>query len=319
MNPFLRSKRAAVALACAAALGCRPPRPVSAPPGGPVPGAAAQRPAAQRELPVAIDDAALRRRLEATAQKLIADGKTTPMAELIEQLGRTQCTLSLPQPESGTLSPSEVYARGLASVVVVAGIYKCTKCPRWHASAASGFLITDSGAVVTNVHVVNDKTKHTLVAMTHDGRVLPVQRVLAASAVDDAAILQLDAPDETFQPAALAADAPVGTPVSVISHPNFRFYVLTRGIVSRYFRMKRAGKKSTMMQITADFARGSSGGPVLDDSGAVVGFVASTTSVYYKATKGKQGNLQMVLKQCVPAASVLKLIKQADPPRSASR
>jgi len=35
--------------------------------------------------------------------------------------------------------------------------------------------------------------------------------------------------------------------------------------------------------------------------------VASTSSVFYTETKTVQKNLQMVFKQCVPAASILKL------------
>ena len=48
---------------------------------------------------------------------------------------------------------------------------------------------------------------------------------------------------------------------------------------------------------------------LLDGRGAVVGSVRSTHSIYYKQTKDKQGSLQMVLKQCAPAASVLELIQ----------
>jgi S1-C subfamily serine protease len=64
-----------------------------------------------------------------------------------------------------------------------------------------------------------------------------------------------------------------------------------------------------MMSITADYARGSSGSPVLDDSGAVVGMVADTRSIYYTIDHGAQQNLQMVVKECVPSASILKLFR----------
>ena len=258
------------------------------------------------EPPEASNDLARMRSLERGATKLIAEGKTTPTAELIKQLARKQCTLKLPAPTGEKFTPGRIYARYVDSVLVVAGVYKCGRCKRWHAGGATGFLISASGAFVTNYHVVGAKAKETIVAMTHDGKVYPVKEVLAANQADDVAILRLDAGAAELKPVPLSADAPVGTPVSVISHPDRRFYALTHGIVSRYAQRRRGRTTVTMMTVTADFARGSSGGPVIDDRGAAVGLVSSTSSVYYT----KKENLQMVFKQCVPAGSILKLIKK---------
>jgi hypothetical protein len=61
------------------------------------------------------------------------------------------------------------------------------------------------------------------------------------------------------------------------------------------------------VQITAEFAKGSSGGPILNDLGQVVALVTTTDSVYYNTNDGKQENLQMVFYNCVPYESVLNL------------
>ena len=258
------------------------------------------------------DDSGRTRTLEKKVDALIKAGKVTPSEELIRQLGRSRCRLKLAAPPAGKMTPAEIYAKYHVGVLVVGYAYKCGKCKRWHVSCASGLFITAEGVFLTNYHVVaNGKGRKTMVVMTHDEAVYPVAEVLAASAADDVAILRIAAPkDMRFTPIPLSPDPPaVGTPVSVISHPSRKYYTLTHGVVSRYKRRKRGASVVTEMCITADFARGSSGGPVISDSGVVVGHVANTESIYYRNTKGKQENLQMVLKRCVPATSTLKLIQ----------
>lgn len=257
---------------------------------------------------ITLDDHARMRDLVAKATKLANSGKTTPMATLMKQLDRKKCRLSLPSPLTKQLTRPEIYRGGIAGVLIVAGVHKCAKCTKWHANPASGFALTSTGAIVTNHHLFKSKEKNTLVAMTRDGKTYGIKEVLAADKTDDVVILQLDMGGAKLEPLALAPNAPVGTEVTVISHPTRRFYSLSEGVISRYSKRRAKGGTTNMMTITADFAKGASGAPVFDDRGNVAAMVASTSSVYYTQTKGKQQNLQMVFKQCVPAASILKLI-----------
>jgi serine protease Do len=73
---------------------------------------------------------------------------------------------------------------------------------------------------------------------------------------------------------------------------------------------------------------GSSGGPLVDDCGNVVGMVSSTLAVYagnddaHAAGRGEEspGDFQMGLNMCVPAADILRLTRaQGDRPRSPDR
>jgi serine protease Do len=259
---------------------------------------------------VLVEDMARMMRLQEEATKLIADGRTVKMAELIGGLGNRHCELGLSRAGEQAISPEELYRRMRKNVLIVSDIYKCPKCGKWHGTTAGGFAISKSGACVTNYHVVNNASRETLVVATADGRVLPVKAVLAGSKVDDVAIIQVDGLG--VEPLALAAaPAEPGAAVWTISHPTGRFYSMTAGIVSRYFTMRGMGGRSgsaKKMAITADYARGSSGAPVFNDHGAVVGMVASTSSIYADEKDGRKENLQMVVKECVPSESILKLV-----------
>ncbi|NQT39395.1 MAG: trypsin-like peptidase domain-containing protein [Planctomycetes bacterium] len=263
--------------------------------------------------PVGVEDRDRMRRLIREGAELIDKDRVVDMAVLVEQLKRTRCQLELPPAEPIAEGPVEVYAKAKASVVVVAGLYKCEKCTGWHATTATGFVIASSGAVVTNYHVINNPDKKAMVVMTSNWQVAPVAEVLAASRADDLAIVRIDAKDLTPLPVADASSpAPIGSPVNVISHPAGRFYFYTTGIVSRYMKVRSAMRQADTMLITADFARGSSGAPVLDNGGRVAAIVASTNSIYYTETEDQQKNLQMVFKVAIPSKSLRKLVESEE-------
>jgi len=264
--------------------------------------------------PTVINDAQIMFNLQRRATALAAHDHVN-LATLVAQLTRTSCHLTLPPPALEPLPPGQLYNRVRSSVLVIGTYYKCTKCPNWHVLPASGYVITADGVAVTNYHVVHIDIKgEMLVAQTADGLVLPVKEVLAASQADDIAIVQLDLAavplGARLVPAPLAPDAPVGEPVAVVSHPDNHFYLMTQGTIARYcLSNEPQSRGATRLQITADFARGSSGAPVCDTRGSVVGMVTSTESVYYSTENNQQKNLQMVFKQCIPAARILALIQ----------
>jgi hypothetical protein len=141
-------------------------------------------PSAVPARPSVVHDAGLVRGLERTAQTLVDERRLVPLAELQKQSSRTQCSLSLPRPLPQKLTPSQIYEQCQRSVLIIGGIHKCDKCPRWHADTSSAFPITPTGAVVTNHHVVANKTHYSLVASTEslyyhvvDGRKEDLQMV----------------------------------------------------------------------------------------------------------------------------------------------
>ncbi|MFP6901406.1 MAG: serine protease [Opitutales bacterium] len=258
--------------------------------------------------PGIIDDAALKAKFQRGLESLYNAKKGTPLRSLMQQLKKPKARVLLPRARGVRLPPGKIYENCRPSVLMIGRLYKCGKCSNWHVSSASGFAITETGVIATNHHVVENNDGVALGAMDYTGRTYVVSEVLAANKADDVAILQLR--DAKLTPLPLAAKAPVGTPVNVISHPDGRYFTMTKGDVSRYFVARsKSGGGAERMAITADYAKGSSGAPVLDDTGAVVGMVSATNSIYYNQVRGHKENLQMVVKSCIPVDAIWKLLR----------
>lgn len=269
-----------------------------------------KRPAAPAALPLnlpgEVNDFRIEDQLDLAAEQLMGAGKTVKMSELIRQLGRPTCSIELPRFVPKNPTGAEIATTCRPGVVAIGDLSKCKKCPKWHVGASSGFLLTASGVCVTCYHVVNVPSSPTLIAMSGDGRIVAVKEVLAANPHTDLAILQLDG--SGFQPLPLDTEAPAGSTVRVLSHPDDHFFTFTEGIVSRYVSLpvEKAAGEVTFMAITADFGAGSSGAPVFNEQGGVVGLVNNTQSLYYDPKKGR--DLQMVFKHCLPSQYILQLI-----------
>lgn len=255
--------------------------------------------------PVFANDRDVRARLLKDAERLLNERKTFAAKNLTAKIPANKVPIPFIQPVEAALPPAQVFQNVKPGVLIVGGLYKCEKCTNWHVNAASGFVISASGVAVTAYHVFNAPEKKAMVAMTSDGRVMPVTAVLAASEVDDVAVIKLDGDGLTALP--LRADAPIGTKVLAVHHPDEQYYTLTEGLISRYcMRHSKEHRQATCMVITAEFAKGSSGAPIFDDRGNVIGLVCSTRTIYYSE---ERKDPQMVIRECAPAASVLKLLE----------
>lgn len=199
------------------------------------------------------------------------------------------------------------------SVYIVGSVYDCGRCDRWHPGGlATAWVMGAEGVFCTNYHVLKSLKGEALAVASITGEVFPVTKILLADEENDIAIFQVKA--SGLVPLPLAKEfAKVGSKVSCLSHPNQRFFHHSFGKVVRYHYQRKTKKvKTQMMSISADFAKGSSGGPIFNEKNEVVGVVRSTNSIYYKEDKEKgQMNLQMVMKSCVPAFVIQDLLKEA--------
>lgn len=132
-------------------------------------------------------------------------------------------------------------------------------------SHGSGFLIGNSGYILTNHHVVLDMTKARIIFS--DGTKTE-GRVLKSDARQDVGLIQIDSAPVPGLPYRLD-DLPSATEVYAIGAP-FKMALhgtLSKGVVSGY----RRDVKGRWLQSDTSVNGGNSGGPLLDAQGRVVG------------------------------------------------
>ncbi|MDM3870414.1 serine protease [Porticoccus sp. W117] len=240
-------------------------------------------------------------------------GKSAPVKDLMAQLRRKQTRLTLPAAKSTEVLPADLYRQFKKSTLAVGGIFDCGNCPEHHPQVASGFVIDGKGVGVTNYHVIEtitaDDTNVAMSVMTYEGKVYPITEILAASKLDDVVIFRFDTAGDTLPAFSLADQVRVGGSANVISNPQEHFFLYSRGVVSRYYKAVDDQGNVTgteALSITADYSVGSSGGPIFDDNGNIIGVVAATYGLY---SDEERSDLQMVVKQIVPLSRIKALIK----------
>jgi len=135
----------------------------------------------------------------------------------------------------------------------------------------SGFLISRDGWVVTNYHVI--KTGSSAMIKLPDGAFFPVDEVVASDKDRDAAIIKAHGNDFRTLTLGDSTRLQVGEEVVAIGNPLSLESTVSNGIVSGIRTVKEEG--GTFLQITAPISPGSSGGPLFNMAGEVVGITTS--------------------------------------------
>jgi len=179
-------------------------------------------------------------------------------------------------------------------------------------TVATAFVISADGFCVTNHHVFEGKDT-LLFVVDRDNRAFAIEFIARVDEANDLAIFKIDVEKiegEPLPPLSLRPNAAVGTKVALIAHPRGLDYYLTDGIISRRVRNMVKGPPISFVNritITAEFGVGSSGGPVMDMKGNVLGVVSSTSPVHYQS--GDRKVFQMSIRTCIPAEEIINLIK----------
>ena len=131
----------------------------------------------------------------------------------------------------------------------------------------SGFFITMKGDVITNRHVLQGATRAEI--KTAEGKVYPIMRVVAEDKEGDLIRVSLDIPPEAVHHLPVSTVVPeVGERVIVIGSPLGLQRTVSDGIVSAVRDIPEFGQ---IIQITAPISTGSSGSPVVNMKGEVIG------------------------------------------------
>ncbi len=134
----------------------------------------------------------------------------------------------------------------------------------------TGFLITDTGVIATNRHVVEGRNSMT-VRLSNGTQLLGKVIYTSPAGGPDAALVKVDGSGFPFLPLADSSEVHTGETVITIGNPERGMPdTVTKGIVSAVGRDPLAGN-GTWVQTDAPINPGNSGGPLLDSHGAVVG------------------------------------------------
>lgn len=169
------------------------------------------------------------------------------------------------------------------------------------AGLGSGFFVTPDGTLVTNFHVIEDA--HALQVETFDGQVYDNVYYVTSDPRRDVAVLKV--PVEGAGSLRLGSDttAVVGAEVFAMGNPLGQTATFSDGLVSA----TRTVEGVSMIQISAPISSGSSGGPVMDARGEVIGVATMVLT-------GGQN-----LNYAVPVRYVRPLLEMGDPPRRFAR
>jgi putative serine protease PepD len=170
-----------------------------------------------------------------------------------------------PTPAATPLPVTDLYRQVVPSVVLITTS---------KGSLGSGVIVTDTGTVLTAHHVISGGGSISI--LFADGTKTSGTIAAAYPKIDIATLTPRKLP-EVVVPATLGGSVAVGSDVVAIGNPLGLRHSTTTGVVSGLNRTTKtkAGSLSGLIQFDAAVNPGSSGGPLLNTQGSVLGVVVS--------------------------------------------
>ena len=180
------------------------------------------------------------------------------------------------EPAAGSaLSGRDVHQRVLPSIVYV----EATAKGHTGAFSGTGVVVTGSGYVLTNYHIIEETDYIEVMLLSDRGRTMHPAQVIGFDEGFDIAVLKFDGEGLGLTPARLGDSdlLAVGDPVYAEGNPlGYLTGTMTEGIVSALDRESEVNSDGMgMIQTSAALNPGNSGGALVNGQGQVVGITSA--------------------------------------------
>jgi S1-C subfamily serine protease len=173
------------------------------------------------------------------------------------------------RPKSKPSAPKQLTPQQIAQLAMPSVVFVVTLDAKGQPLKSGSAFFVKPHTLVTNLHVVNGASQIRVSSITED-RTDARAILYYGDAQKDLAILKVDGMDGT--PLVLTIDAHnIGDRVFAVGNPKGLEGTFSEGIISGF----RRDENVNLIQLTAPISPGSSGGPVLDDYGKVIGVAAA--------------------------------------------
>lgn len=184
-------------------------------------------------------------------------------------------SLSVEPAAGSALSGRDVHQRVLPSIVYV----EATAKGHTGAFSGTGVVVTGSGYVLTNYHIIEETDYIEVMLLSDRGRTMHPAQVIGFDEDFDIAVLKFDGEGLGLTPARLGDSdlLAVGDPVYAEGNPlGYLTGSMTEGIVSALERESEVNSDGMgMIQTSAALNPGNSGGALVNGQGQVVGITSA--------------------------------------------
>lgn len=198
---------------------------------------------------------------------MFVSGKSFTLCLVVVTLVVFTGCVNAQSPDKVTLSAAEITEKYGPAVVLVLGL----DASKQSSVLGTGFMVTASGVFVTNYHVVQGV--YPAQVRLASGDVYDAISVIDTDERKDIAVLKIKGFNLPVVQLADSDSVKVGSEVVVIGNPKGLEGTVTNGLVSA---IRDTGEGYKIFQMSAPISPGSSGSPVFDKTGQVIGIATAT-------------------------------------------